>query len=120
MPFANPLAAVHTIEVEIDVSGVAEAADPSVGYSGGYADLSVDGVFGLKYVRRSHPSQWTRFDILAGLDAKSRAIVLANIEAQIGHDAICDALEAEASDPMADRADDLRDQRRDDAMMGLI
>jgi hypothetical protein len=112
--------ATLTIEIDLDVSGEYAGAEPDVGFSGGYEDLSVDGAFGLKHVRFSRPTQFRRWDLLAGLDAKSRAIVLMNIQAQIGEDAIADALEAEAYDPMADRADDLRDQRRDDDLMARV
>lgn len=108
------------IEIEIDVSGEYVGAEPDVGFSGGYEDLSVDGAFLLKHVRFSRPSQWKRFDLLAGLDEKARAIVLANIEAVVGSDPIMEALAAEEGDFAADRADDLRDQRRDDEMMGAL
>lgn len=108
------------LEVEIALSGTYQPAEPDVGiFCGFYEDLAVDGLYVDELVKTTKPFQKRRVDLLAGLDDKARAIVLANIQAHIGDDTIAEELAAEASDPMADRADDLRDQRRDDAMAGV-
>lgn len=106
-----------SIEVDIDISASEVAADPSVGWPGGYEDITIDGLYALKHVRFSRPSQWKRIDLLAGLDDKAKAIVLQNVLNAYGEDEAVERLNEEASDPMADRADDLRDQRRDDDLL---
>jgi len=72
-----------TFEVECEVEGNVRPAEPDVGIMGPYIeDADLSSVSMLKAVRSFQPSYSVKYqsvDLLAGLDPKSRAIVIANI-----------------------------------------
>ncbi len=85
-----------TFEVEVDVTGSYEREDESVGCPGGYVDTGADGLYALRHQRVAGKSTWTRVDLLDGLDPGARRIILNNINAFLGDDALAEAL-AEAA-----------------------
>lgn len=65
------------IEIECEVEGVINPPEPDVGIFGNSIDdLWLSDVSLLKY---KHPKKWEKFDILKGLDDKSKSIVIENI-----------------------------------------
>ncbi|MGE5500605.1 MAG: hypothetical protein ACM3W4_01620 [Ignavibacteriales bacterium] len=85
-----------TFEVEVDISGAYDRPDRSVGWSGGYVDTSVEGLYALRHERKDGRSAWHRVDLLVGLDAQAKRILLNNIADFLGDDAMAEALEEAA------------------------
>lgn len=79
-----------TFEVECEITGQLTGPEPDVGIFGhGVDDLDLSSVCMLKG-RRSDGGRkfvWDSFDLLEGLDAKARDIVIGNILNQFGDDA---------------------------------
>ena len=74
-------------EVECEVEGRVAPGEHGVGIMGPYAeDADLSSVSMLKGARRNGRFVWDGIDLLEGLDAKARNIVIANIMAAFATD----------------------------------
>lgn len=90
--------AAHSLEIEVELSGTYCPYEPTTrddpGCDAGFADLDIEQIGGLKFVRKGGISTWATVDLLAGVDRKSAAYqqIVANLLAFIGEDTAADTL----------------------------
>lgn len=82
------MSATITFEVECEVTGSIQPAEPDVGIMSAYPeDVAVESLKALVGKFKYGKMTWATFDLLAGLDKAARDTVLSNVYAAFSEDA---------------------------------